>query len=349
MTPVTDRPTRFVARWDLDKTYLRTEFDTARDLLRTAFERADQKREVPGASAVLRELGESGAFIHILSGSPRQMRGRLEEKLRLDRVRWDELTLKPNLSNFFRLRLRALRDQLGYKLAALLQARRRLTTGATTPPSVAEVLAGDDAEADAFIYSLFADVCEGRVGLDDLRRILRKGRVYGDQAETCLEAAGALARGPTSHRILIHLDRQTSPSRFETYGARLVPFYNYLQAAFVLAGDRHLAPEAVLRVATEFVLRHRFDASALSRSYGDLQKRGHVAEALGASLERALPSVAGPATQGAEPALVEMCKAIIRQDADPHDPREPRATELDYEELAARHRGGRGRTERRLY
>ena len=106
----------YVARWDLDKTYLRTDFDTLRDLVRTAIERPDRKRSVPGAAALLRELGRSGARVHILSGSPRQMRGKLEEKLAIDRVRFDELTLKPNLSNMMRGRLRALRDQLGYKL-----------------------------------------------------------------------------------------------------------------------------------------------------------------------------------------------------------------------------------------
>src|SRR5262245_6649656 len=115
----------FVARWDLDKTYLRTDFDTVADLVRTAIERPDLKRSVPGAAALLRELGQSGARIHILSGSPRQMRRNLEEKLRIDRVRWDELTLKPNLQNLMKLRLRALRDQLGYKLPLLLAARVR--------------------------------------------------------------------------------------------------------------------------------------------------------------------------------------------------------------------------------
>ena len=38
----------FIARWDLDKTYLRTEFDTMRDLVRTAIERPDRKRSLHG-------------------------------------------------------------------------------------------------------------------------------------------------------------------------------------------------------------------------------------------------------------------------------------------------------------
>ena len=36
-----DRRGRYVARWDLDKTYLRTDFDTVRDLVRTAVENGE--------------------------------------------------------------------------------------------------------------------------------------------------------------------------------------------------------------------------------------------------------------------------------------------------------------------
>lgn len=35
-----------IYRWDLDKTYLRTEFDTFMSLVRTAFEDADRKSVV---------------------------------------------------------------------------------------------------------------------------------------------------------------------------------------------------------------------------------------------------------------------------------------------------------------
>src|SRR6476659_1752575 len=136
---------RHISRWDLDKTYLRTEFDTMRDLVRTAFERADEKRTNPGAATLLRELARANVSIHILSGSPEQMRRRLEEKLKLDGIRWDAFTLKPNLKNMLRLRFRALRDQLGYKLPALLLSR---TAAAKDLVGVKETLFGDDAEAD---------------------------------------------------------------------------------------------------------------------------------------------------------------------------------------------------------
>jgi len=55
-----------------------------------------------------------------------------------------------------------------------------------------------------------------------------------------------------------------------------VPFYNYLQAAFVLHEDGRLGPDGVLRVAVELVTEHRFDGDALARSYLDLARRGHL-------------------------------------------------------------------------
>ncbi|MEZ4228244.1 MAG: hypothetical protein R3B89_03705 [Polyangiaceae bacterium] len=336
---------RFVARWDLDKTYLRTEFDTAGDLIKTALERPDQKRSVPGAASVLRELGRSGAYIHILSGSPRQMRGRLEEKLRIDRVRWDELTLKPNLSNALRLRFRAIRDQLGYKLPVLLKSKvtERRLADAEAPSSLLagrEVLVGDDAEADAFVYSLFGDLCDGLVDSVALKRILAAGRVYSDVQTECLQALGSMRRSPMQRRILIHLERQTPPSRFNSYGSRVVPFYNYLQAAFVLGEDAVLEPDAVLRVASEFALRQRFDAHALARSYHDLMRRGHVAGDLVSLLEQSLARLIASGPLPAKESLSQMVETMGGYVKHPPSPieRPSDASELDYVELARRHR-----------
>src|ERR1700735_2825019 len=81
-----------IARWGLGKTYLRTEFDSLRDLVKTALERPDQKRTNPGASTLLREMVRAGVRVHILSGSPEQMRRRLEDKLRLAGVTLDSVT-----------------------------------------------------------------------------------------------------------------------------------------------------------------------------------------------------------------------------------------------------------------
>lgn len=336
----------FIARWDLDKTYLRTEFDTLRDLVKTAIERPDRKRSVPGAAALLRELGLTGARIHILSGSPRQMRGVLEEKLRIDRVRWDELTLKPNLSNMMRLRFRALRDQLGYKLPILLSTRAH-DQASFTNQLVNEILVGDDAEADAFVYSLYADLVSGRVGSRLLARVLSTGRVYEDQIELCLSSLARIERTEAVERILIHLDLQTPPSRFEDFGQRVVPFYNYLQAAFVLAEDGRLDAPAVLRVAAEFVLRHRFDADALARSYRDLFRRHHLGGKLVDPLQSAVRDLKAEGGPGPTEPLERMAELIAEYVREPAPLREREPSEPDYVDLAAKHKGGKNRKKRR--
>ncbi|MBL8719387.1 MAG: hypothetical protein JNL79_25595 [Myxococcales bacterium] len=274
-----------VARWDLDKTYLRTEFDTLRDLVKTALERPDEKTSHPGASALIRELQSLGVEIHVLSGSPEQMRRRLEQKLRLDGIRFASLTLKPNLQNLLRLRFRSIRGQLGYKLPTLLAMRAGLE------PIVHETLVGDDAEADAFIYALYADLCSGQVDEGLLVGVMQTDRCHEEEIEHALTALRRLEkRAPVVDRVLIHLDRQTPPQDFDLYGGRVVPFYNYFQAALVLQEDGRLSADAVLRVGTDLVLQHRFDGDALVRSYLDLARRGHVhgsgLTALAEALER---------------------------------------------------------------
>jgi hypothetical protein len=311
-----------IARWDLDKTYLRTEFDSLRDLVRTALERPDQKRTNPGAATLLREMVRTGIRVHILSGSPEQMRRRLEDKLRLDGIVWDSFTLKPNLQNLLRLRFRAVRDQLGYKLPALLRARAAIAEADEAGERCHETLFGDDAEADAYVYSLYADVVAGRIDDELLIRILERARVYDDVVADAMDSVRNIERAEIVDRILIHLERQTPPDDFRTYGRRIVPFYNYLQAAFVLLEDALLGPDAVLRVAVELVTEHRFDGDALARSYLDLARRGHVRglrlDAVQAALDRLLAVGPLPASEelrammGRLPAIADGARARWR-------------------------------------
>ena len=265
-------PHRVVYRWDLDKTYLRTEFDTLRDLLRTAFESPRRKRTVPGAATLLRELGATGpASVFVLSGSPESMRRALEAKLRLDGVRWDELVLKPSLRRLLQGDFRFLKDQLGYKLGALLRARAGLE------PGVQEVLFGDDAEQDAFVYSLYAELCAGRMGTEELAKVLRVARLDEERhLPELLELAAAVPRAEAVRRIFIHLDRLSAPTRFEPFGTRLCAFFNYFQPAAVLVEEGLLPAASALRVGLELVERDGFSVHALAASLQDLVDRGQL-------------------------------------------------------------------------
>ena len=337
-----------IARWDLDKTYLRTEFGTLRDIVRTAFERADQKMTNPGASTLLREIARTGMSVHILSGSPEQMRRRLEDKLRLDGITWESFTLKPNLRNVLTLRFRAVRDQLGYKLPALLRARSKVVHAPSQDGAgaIRETLFGDDAEADAFVYSLYGDVLKGDVSEETLLRVLEVGRVYPDVVDEVMQHARMLEPNDAVERIFIHLESQTPPDELRSYGGRVVPFYNYLQAAFVLQEDERLSSEAVLRVAVELVTEHRFDGDALARSYLDLARRGHLRGTHATDLESSLTAWSA---RERVPALAELrtmvqrLPPLVASARESYHGKDPPA--LDYVALVANH-NNRRRTRR---
>lgn len=286
-----DAPLLF--RWDLDKTYLRTEFDTFRDLLRTAVEAPGRKESLPGATRLVRTLTES-APLHILSGSPEQMRSALETKLKIDGLRWESLTLKPSFKRILKGQLRYVRDQLAYKLIALLRSRVDIGPGAD------EVLFGDDAEADAFVYSLYADVLADRVPLDTLKELFSQAKVYEEDQRSLLDLIARVPKRDAVRRIYINLDRMSSPQMFADFGARVFPTFNYFQTALVLIEDRMIDVHAALAVGAEYVAHPSTSPDALMASYADVAQRGGIGadtfHAICATKDEVVPERYGRAT-----------------------------------------------------
>jgi hypothetical protein len=322
------RPPRRIYRWDLDKTYLQTEFDTFRQLVRTALQKASEKQAVPGAAALIRELRAQGdSQLCIISGSPTQMRNVLEAKLKLDGVEWDELVLKDNVRNLLRGRFRALRGQVGYKLPVLLESRIH------APVEAEEVLFGDDAEADAFIYSLYADLVARRVDEAVLGQVLEAAQVYPDDRARIVTALRDIPRADPVRRIFIHLDRLTPPAYFSRYGPRVVPIFNYFQAALVLLADGELNAGQVAKVAVEMVQTAGHNLLTLSNSFQDLVRRGLPIQAVAAPLLQALEgALQGPGTvlQAFRP-LPDIVKAFTRRVAAlGAPPPPPEARPIDY-------------------
>lgn len=268
-TPNSLSTARRVFRWDLDKTYLRTEFDTLRELVNIAFESAEDKRTVPGAPQLLRELrGHGEGRVFIVSGSPEQLRRRIEAKLRLDGIVWDSLVLKPQLTSILRGRFRQLKDQLGYKLAVLLDTRAHM------PAEQEEYMFGDDAEADAFIYSLHCDIGRGLVDGAELQHLLTIAGVYPDVVARIVRLAERVPRQDFGRKIFIHLDRVSEPKGFLEFGPRVIPIYNYFQAASVLFEENVLSAEGLLRVGADMHLRDGFAGDSLAVSVIDGVRRG---------------------------------------------------------------------------
>jgi hypothetical protein len=262
-------------RWDLDKTYLRTEFDSARDLVRTFLQKPHEKRGVPGAAALLRALlapADDAVERHlmIVSGSPRQMRKVLTERLRLDGIVPGDFILKPNLSNLLLLRLGRIRSQVGYKVGALLSSR-------LVRNGVAEYLFGDDAEQDALCYSVYADIMAGRMHAPRLEWILRARQTDSKEIRVIMDLYERARKGPRSEvrRIFIRLDRRSPTSRFDAFGSRVVPVFNWFQAALVLHADGMLDDKAVLDVAAS-LSQEGYTPTRLANSVQDLVRRGYI-------------------------------------------------------------------------
>ncbi len=324
---------KLVYRWDLDKTYLRTEFDTVRDLLRTAFEPPSRKRTVPGASALLRELRATRpAGVYILSGSPQQMRRVLEAKLRLDGIEWEGFTLKPSLQNLLRGRVRFLRDQVSYKLEALLTSRLSIAA------QYDEILFGDDAEADAFIYSVYADIVAGKVGTDALIGVLERARVYPQHVTTILELAQRITPHDAVRRIFIHLDRVSAVDAFHDYGQRVCPFYNYFQPAIVLVEEGVLSGGAALRVGADLVLEHGFSPDSLIASFTDLVRRRYVGPLAAERIVEAAAGQSAPHEAAAAAVLQHFATEVERKLPHLRPPPPVRSTALRYDEVFARDR-----------
>lgn len=271
-----------VYRWDLDKTYLETDFESLRGLVRSAMEDASAKRAVPGATALLQALcAPPGNRIFIVSGSPTQLREVLEEKLRLDGIRYESFILKDSLGHLRRGRVRAIKEQFGYKLPALLGGRAGLGRAAR------ETLFGDDAEVDALVYSLYADAVAGRVGPTELSRVMEAAGAYPEAIEATMTALSRLPTSEAVERIFVRLEKRRPPEAFAPLGARCVPVYSWWQAALVLHGAGHIDGAAAGRVMQEVAQGRGRDAWQMAALTQDIVRRGHVAAAAMDTVEAA--------------------------------------------------------------
>lgn len=284
--------------WDVDKTYLDTQFDSLKGLMRIPFEGAIDKRAFPGTAQLLKELRRGPgkqpieAPLYFISASPPKLRAVLERKMLIDGVEFDGLTLKDPVQNVRRGGLRALKAQLAYKLVGLLLHRLDFPAGAH------ETLFGDDVESDALIYALYADVVAGRIRGAELLRILQRHRTEYQLAEWIVSFADRIPVARSVQRIFIHLAYGSDPERFAPFGPTVVPVRDSLQPAVLLEAHGKIATSGVIRVATAMRDAGRTDLDLLA-SVLDLVRRRLVGgtrfDALATQLtrERLLPPEVG--------------------------------------------------------
>ncbi|HSI03885.1 MAG TPA: phosphatase domain-containing protein [Myxococcota bacterium] len=269
--PVPPEYTGDVFVWDLDKTYLRTKFESFGDLVRTIRQTAKDKVAYPGATPLLRALrrGPNGVRpIYFVSASPPQIREKILEKFALDGVEVDGIYFKDNLRNVRPGRFKRLREQMGYKTLALMDLRAKL------PPGAVETMFGDDAETDVAIYSTFSEIIEGHIANWPLYELMLKQGVFRDEALRIAWRARKLARRDGVRRIFITVHRDNlEPRYFRRFGNRVTGTRTYFQTAMALHAEDRIAIEDVAVVAEELLGRGGMSKYELSRQLDDLRRR----------------------------------------------------------------------------
>jgi hypothetical protein len=336
-------PPPLLCRWDLDKTYLRSEFDTLRQLWRTARERGEDKVEVPGVPEIVKGLRAAAdrrgrtLGIYFVSASPPQIGRAIRDKLALDGVPYDGIVFKNQLEHLRRGKLRQLREHVGFKLAALLRGRLE------APADTHELLFGDDWESDALTYSLYADLLDGTLAADELTGLLARIGVDPELRPEIHDLARSAGGAGGVERILINLERRTPPGVFRLYGTRVVPTFNYFQTALVLASEEYLDPADVALVARSLVERSAYTPRRLENSLADLVRRRLLAPESAELLARPLRAATLLPSSGTRVAGW-LARTLARMRRQPRlvssIPRVARATPLDYEAILARLNAG---------
>ncbi len=263
--------------WDIDKTYLSTRFSSMQGMARIPIEFAVDKHAIPGMPEVLRGLrrgpgpGYGCAPLYFISASPPLLRKVVENKMLIDGVEHDGITFKDWWGTIRALRPGRLREQVGFKINALLDGRLRR-------PLAREYLFGDDVEADAEAFSIYARIVNGRLPPGELESTLEQAGVKADDRQFIHDAVGRLpATHGTVERCFIHLELNSSPERFDRFDGLVTPVKGGFQLALALYGLGLIDADAVSGAA-----------EMVTRSPKATSKYGQPAEQAADALSRGL-------------------------------------------------------------
>ena len=263
--------------WDVDKTYLSTNFESVRGLLRIPFEKGADKVAISGTTALLKELSRGPEEVSqlnpilFITATPPQLAKAIEEKLELDDIPYWGITYKDNLANIRKGKFSKVREQVSYKLSALLLNRARFGLSST------EVLFGDDSESDALIYSLYSDIVSGRLGGDRLHAVFETLNIYPEDREYIVRIKGDLPDHDPVKRIYINLSKNTPPREFDHYGTFIVPSLDSFQTAVHLWCSGKISLDGVLRVTEELLDIYGYTAPRILFSFSEAFSR-HILE-----------------------------------------------------------------------
>lgn len=258
---VKDVPYVFI--WDLDKTYLDTHFESFSGLFRTVFEKAFQKRNVPGTAALVKALAKKSdpLPIYFISASPPQMQEKIKRKLDLDGLAPFGFLSKDNLKNLKPSLWGRLTNHIGFKLQALMEVRLLLSGDCKM------ICWGDDSESDATIYSLFSDICSHRLTDREVKSILVDFNIPDDQIDLIIELRDQKENFDPLERVYINLAVDTDPEYYRRYGRRLMAVDNTFEVALDLFQRGFIHLDSVFDVVKDLMKNYKFNMYNFEQSY----------------------------------------------------------------------------------
>jgi len=220
--------------WDIDKTWLDTRFSQLRGMLKIPFEFAVDKQALPGTTALLHALRQGPSErehrpLHFITASPPFIRKAIERKMLIDGIEFDGITYKDQLEVLARREFRMLKEHTAFKLGALLLLARSFPLGTQV------YMFGDDAERDPLLYSMFADICAGRLRGEALVRAQVELGALPYYAEDVATLAAEVAPRELVGGIHIHLVTEPDGRRIAHYGPRMVGYSSASAVAELLA------------------------------------------------------------------------------------------------------------------
>jgi hypothetical protein len=209
--------------WDIDKTWLDTRISQVKGMLKIPFEFAIDKRALPGTTALLHALregptGREHRPLYFITASPPFIRKAIERKMLIDGIEFDGITYKDQVEVFRRREFASLREHTAFKLGALLLLARAFPAGTDI------YMFGDDAERDPLIYSMFADICAGRLRGDALIHAQEQMGVLPEYARDVAALADGLPARERVRGIHINLVREPDGSRISECDPRVVGY-----------------------------------------------------------------------------------------------------------------------------
>ena len=227
-------------RWDLDKSYIETDFESVRGLIRAATESPEQKKTVPGAPSLMRALAQQeNSDISVLSGSPEQLRSRILSRFQLDNIPISSLLLKDSVRRIKHRQFRDIRGQIGFKLQALLRSRL------DWPNDEFEVCFGDDVELDALIYLIYSMCLSKEIDQGQLVKFMKSARAYDNDIKNAVTAYQNLPKCSSVSFIFIRVTYRKNISELRRLSSRVIPVHSWSQASFVLHNSNKLSLDNV--------------------------------------------------------------------------------------------------------